>query len=934
MKYIYAILLLALGQLTFAQGILKGTIKDANTKKPMEGVTVMIIGTYSGAYTDADGIYEIQDIQPGDYTIRFSMLNYADKEYTGISIPAGEKVLDIEMGEAIETMGEVVIVGEKNLIDLEGGKSQTKVSEEQISQMNVTGIQGIVAQQVGVQQTPDGVQIRGGRVYETQYVVEGINAQDPLAGTGFGVDVNASAVSSVDVITGGSDAEFGSGSSGVIVTRIKEGGNKWTVAGNYYRDNLGFAKNQGVSWNTDQGSVSVGGPIIKDKLNIFVNASAIVADNYFRIQANQLHSSMFPKNDSMWAPRQENQWTNTVKLTYKISPSFKLSVTNQHSLNINQNNRSLQVVGNNNVMQPGLQYNFALQPDNANTYTHSSNLTAATIKGLLSERWTMEASVGRLFTQLRTDANGRPFRTQTVDQIYDPSSIVTDPVTIFNPDDSVSYVYPGPGLVNNNGIATTWHDHYAEEYTIKSKFTYQTKSKVHYWSFGQEHIFQQYQWIDVTRPWVGAPIQVNDTFSTPSSSLGSSSDYWKASPRNGGIFFQDEIRYKGIIAVLGARINYWAPSKYVDDAVENEKTPVLDQIRKDYKEQTFGLAGVRWKARILPRLRVSFPITSNNVLYFNYSHAMRLPHPRFVYAGLDPVYQDRSFLANLGNPNLNPEVTVSYELGVKSQLTKDLAFTATAFYNDKFDYIVSRKIVVKDQTGRFVEKTFFINQDYARIQGIEVAFTRRLGKTVLGTLSGAYQQAKGKSNSAAESALQIQQQGFVNTTKEQFLAWDRPFDIKGMLIYKADTNSHIGRMKLKGWRAMLSATYKSGLRYTPYRQVGASDSGRPLYELIDDQPFSKIGSPWIWADVRVSRDFSLGKNRFLSISARMDNFINYKSAAIINGVTGKAYEYGDPLPQNFRDPAYPDPQDSGVPPTNPARYLQPAHFMLGVEFSY
>jgi len=212
---------------------------------------------------------------------------------------------------------------------------------------------------------------------------------------------------------------------------------------------------------------------------------------------------------------------------------------------------------------------------------------------------------------------------------------------------------------------------------------------------------------------------------------------WKASPATGGLFFQDEIRYKGIIATLGMRLNYWAPGKFVDDAVENPEAPVLDAVRNDYQEETFALLGRRWKARLLPRINVSFPITANNVLYFNYGHSMRLPHPRFVYAGLDPVFQDRSFLSNLGNPNLNPEVTVAYEVGLKSQITKDLALTATAFYNDKFEYIVSRRIDVKDQTGTFVEKTFFINQDYARIRGLELALTRRIGEYFTGMISGA-----------------------------------------------------------------------------------------------------------------------------------------------------------------------------------------------------
>ena len=239
-------------------------------------------------------------------------------------------------------------------------------------------------------------------------------------------------------------------------------------------------------------------------------------------------------------------------------------------------------------------------------------------------------------------------------------------------------------------------------------------------------------------------IQINDSLTTPSTSIGRSNDVWKASPATGGFFFQDEIRYKGIIATLGMRLNYWAPSKFVDDAVANPEAPVLDAVREDYLEQTFLLAGRRWKARLLPRINVSFPVTDNNVLYFNYGHSMRLPHPRFVYAGLDPVFQDRSFLSNLGNPNLNPEVTVSYEVGLKSQITKDLALTATAFYNDKFEYIVSRRIEVKDQTGRFVEKTFFINQDYARIRGLELSLTRRIGNSFTGQISGAYQIATGK----------------------------------------------------------------------------------------------------------------------------------------------------------------------------------------------
>jgi hypothetical protein len=66
----------------------------------------------------------------------------------------------------------------------------------------------------------------------------------------------------------------------------------------------------------------------------------------------------------------------------------------------------------------------------------------------------------------------------------------------------------------------------------------------------------------------------------------------------------------------------------------------------------------------------------------------------------------------------------------------------------------------------------------------------------------------------------------------------------------------------------------------------------------------------------------------------MKNLTNYQSPAIINPVTGKGYETGDPVPLSWRDPSYPDPQDRGTPPTNPARYLSPRHMFFGVQFAF
>lgn len=935
---LFSILILS-GNFSIAQdnGSLQGTIIDSKTKEPIIGAAVVIVGTYKGVPTDLDGNFNIADIKPGDYTIKVSYIGYTDKIYNGIRIEKGQKkILNIDLEDRTTSLQTVEIVGEKNLVDLESGSSEVKISQEDIKEMSVKDVQEIISMQAGVNKTADGLQVRGGRVYETTYLVDGISAQDPLAGSGGGVDVSSGSLGDVKLITGGEGAEFGDGSSGVIAASIREGGDKFNVSGGWQRDNLGFKKRAKSSWNTDIIDLAFGGPFpfTNKKLSFFNSFNVSITDDYFRKTADQLHSSLFEKNDSLWAPRQSNKFSHTFKIAYQFKPGTKLFLTNQHSLSINQNTRTLQIVGFDAVVTPGFQYNYSRDLDNATTYTHQSNLTVLNFTHYINDHWNFNAALGRLFTNLRADANGRPFRASTVDKLYDAESIVSDPVKIYNPKDSVVFVYPGPGLINNGGISSLWHDHYVAENTFKAKFNYYPTSKHHSFSFGLEHKELEYQWVDVTRPWVGAPIKINDSVSTPSVSVGSSNDIWRVKPANGGLFVQDNIKYKGIIATLGVRYNYWAQGKFADDAVENPLTPVPDVIREEYRQSTTKIFGRRYKSRILPKLKVSFPVTENNMLFFNYGHSMRLPHPRFIYAGLDPVYQDRSFLSNQGNPNLNPEVTVAYELGLKSQISKDLGVSFAAFNNDKYDYVVTKTIQVKDQTGRYVDKTFSINQDYAKIMGVELSIHHRLGKYLRANLSGTYQVATGKSNSASESLLMIKQSGFVNTTKEQYLAWDRPLDFKFDLIFKPDSNIRIGGMSLNGFRAFFTMTYKSGMRYTPYQLSDTNDLGRPLYERMEGQNNQAIGKNWFWANLKLTRDFRITKASSISLSFEIRNIFDNLNSQIINPVTGRAYRTGDPVPAEWRDPEYPDPQDRGLPPNNPARYLEPRQLMFGLSFNF
>ena len=64
--------------LVFGQGksVIKGIVKDAKTGEGLPVVNVKIKGTYYGTVTDFDGHYTIPKINPGSYTLEFSLVGY------------------------------------------------------------------------------------------------------------------------------------------------------------------------------------------------------------------------------------------------------------------------------------------------------------------------------------------------------------------------------------------------------------------------------------------------------------------------------------------------------------------------------------------------------------------------------------------------------------------------------------------------------------------------------------------------------------------------------------------------------------------------------------------------------------------------------------------------------------------------------------------
>jgi len=72
----------------------------------------------------------------------------------------------------------------------------------------------------------------------------------------------------------------------------------------------------------------------------------------------------------------------------------------------------------------------------------------------------------------------------------------------------------------------------------------------------------------------------------------------------------------------------------------------------------------------------------------------------------------------------------------------------------------------------------------------------------------------------------------------------------------------------------------------------------------------------------------------ITLSFEVRNLWNNMRAQIINPITGDAYNTGDDVPNDWRDPRYVGPQETGTPPNNPARFLAPRQVLFGARFRF
>ncbi|MBQ0734647.1 TonB-dependent receptor [Aquimarina celericrescens] len=171
MKRVFTVLALLLIGFSNAQetGTIAGKLLDKESNnQPLPFANVVVKGTTKGSSTDFDGLYEINDIPVGTYTIEFSFTGYQTVEVPNVLVEANKvSVVDATMGATAATLEEVVIKvvtnreREEALLLEQKAAVQIKesIGAEQLTRLGVSNASGATTKISGVSKTQGSGQI-------------------------------------------------------------------------------------------------------------------------------------------------------------------------------------------------------------------------------------------------------------------------------------------------------------------------------------------------------------------------------------------------------------------------------------------------------------------------------------------------------------------------------------------------------------------------------------------------------------------------------------------------------------------------------------------------------------------------------------------------------------------------------------------------------
>lgn len=207
----------------------RGKVTDARTREPIPGVSVIAKGTRSGATTDANGVFELNNV-PAKTSLLFSIIGYSSRE----EVLNGRTVLQVTMETTSSNLNETVVIGygsrkRKDLTGAVGSVNMDDMNKAPVSSFDealagrVAGVQ--VSSAEGQPGATANIVIRGNNSLTQSnsplYVIDGFPIED---GANNNI-LNPDDIESMDVLKDASaTAIYGArGANGVIIITTKRG---------------------------------------------------------------------------------------------------------------------------------------------------------------------------------------------------------------------------------------------------------------------------------------------------------------------------------------------------------------------------------------------------------------------------------------------------------------------------------------------------------------------------------------------------------------------------------------------------------------------------------------------------------------------------------------------------------------------------------------
>ncbi len=285
--------LLAGAQMVFGQsslGEVRGRISDS-TGAVINGAKVEIKNQTTAetrtVVTNSQGEYTVSKLSVGVYTVTATAQGFATAAVT-----------DVQISVAFITEQDLTLspAGSENVVNVTSGDIATQVNstDQQLSTLinnqkildlpllsrNPSALVLLAPGTVQTDSAAGGFSVNGSRERNNNFLVDGVDNNDTdVPGIPGGIATpNIDATEEFRVITGNFNAEYGRNTGGIVTTATKRGGNLFHGGTYlYYRsDKFGARDFFDTTGKTDpldrkQYGVSIGGPILKDKLFFFFN---------------------------------------------------------------------------------------------------------------------------------------------------------------------------------------------------------------------------------------------------------------------------------------------------------------------------------------------------------------------------------------------------------------------------------------------------------------------------------------------------------------------------------------------------------------------------------------------------------------------------------------------------------------------------------------